>query len=156
MLLIKSAILGTLILALSISANHHSDDHSGHHHMTTENNSSEQKTCPVMGGEINEDLYVDQDGKRIYLCCQGCSEEVKENFHKHSAKLKESGQGPHNLSKEVEQKNCPVMNGEINTELYTEIEGQKIYVCCPGCIDKVEANPEKFLSMVLSDDASKE
>ena len=31
-----------------------------------------QVTCPVMGGKINKELFVDHDGKRVYLCCPGC------------------------------------------------------------------------------------
>ena len=31
-----------------------------------------QTVCPVMGGVINKDLYVDYKGKRIYFCCPDC------------------------------------------------------------------------------------
>ncbi|MDG5813858.1 hypothetical protein QA601_02115 [Chitinispirillales bacterium ANBcel5] len=51
-----------------------------------------QRTCTVMGGEINEELYVEKDGKRIYVCCAGCIEEVEENFNKHIGLLEELGQ----------------------------------------------------------------
>mgnify|MGYP003573137257 CR=1 FL=1 len=46
-----------------------------------------QTTCPVMGGEINKDLYYDHfttneegvkgEGKRIYYCCPGCLGAIK-------------------------------------------------------------------------------
>lgn len=48
-----------------------------------------QTTCPVMGGEINKDLYVDAKGKRIYVCCKGCIEAVKKNPEKYIEKLAE-------------------------------------------------------------------
>ncbi len=38
-----------------------------------------QTTCPVMGGAIDKALYVDHDGKRIYVCCQGCVAAVKKD-----------------------------------------------------------------------------
>ncbi|MBN2282226.1 MAG: hypothetical protein JXQ65_16710 [Candidatus Marinimicrobia bacterium] len=53
---------------------------------------TEQKTCPVTGGEINQSTYVDQDGKRIYVCCEGCIDEVSKNFSVYEQKLIDSGQ----------------------------------------------------------------
>ena len=41
---------------------------------------------------------------------------------------------------------CPVMGSAINKELFVEYKGKKVYFCCPGCIEKFEANPEKYLS----------
>jgi YHS domain-containing protein len=35
-----------------------------------------QTDCPVMGGAINKSSYVDRNGKRIYLCCDGCKGKV--------------------------------------------------------------------------------
>lgn len=51
-----------------------------------------QKTCPVMGGEINKSLFVEQDGKKIYVCCESCIEELTNNFSKYEKKLTDSGQ----------------------------------------------------------------
>lgn len=52
-----------------------------------------QTTCPVMGGQIdNKKLYVDKDGKRIYMCCEGCKEELTKNFEANLKKLEEMGQ----------------------------------------------------------------
>lgn len=56
-----------------------------------------QKTCPVMGGEINKELFVEQDGKRIYVCCEGCIEQVKNNFSQQVEKLAEMGQKPEKI-----------------------------------------------------------
>ncbi len=50
-----------------------------------------QTVCPVMGGEINKDLYVDHDGKRIYVCCQGCIEQVRKDPEKYIQKLEADG-----------------------------------------------------------------
>lgn len=50
-----------------------------------------QTTCPVMGGKINKDLYVDADGRRIYVCCKGCIGAVKKNPEKYIEKLEEKG-----------------------------------------------------------------
>ncbi len=50
-----------------------------------------QATCPIMGGKINKSLYVDHDGKRIYVCCQGCVGKVKEDPAKYIKKLEAEG-----------------------------------------------------------------
>ena len=44
-----------------------------------------------------------------------------------------------------EQTTCPVMGGAINKDYYTEYQGKKVYFCCPGCKEKFEKEPEKYL-----------
>lgn len=51
-----------------------------------------QTTCPIMGGEVNKDLYVDVEGKRVYVCCPYCIGEVKKDPGKYIKALEESGQ----------------------------------------------------------------
>lgn len=46
-----------------------------------------QQVCPVMGGDINKDLYVEYEGRRIYFCCKGCPEKFRENPEKYVKKL---------------------------------------------------------------------
>ncbi|HBF34037.1 TPA: hypothetical protein DDW35_05690 [Candidatus Sumerlaeota bacterium] len=53
--------------------------------------SKEQTTCPIMGGAVNKKLFVDKDGKRIYVCCSGCIEPVKKDFDAIAKKLEASG-----------------------------------------------------------------
>jgi len=56
--------------------------------------SSVQTTCPVMGGEINKNIYTDYKGSRIYFCCSACPGEFKKNPEKYMKKLKDSGVVP--------------------------------------------------------------
>jgi YHS domain-containing protein len=50
------------------------------------------------------------------------------------------------------QTTCPVMKGRnINKELYVDVEGYRIYVCCKGCINAVKANPEKYIEKAQAD-----
>ena len=53
-----------------------------------------QTHCPVMGGEINKDVYVDYKGKRIYFCCLGCEEPFLKEAEKHLAKMRVDGIEP--------------------------------------------------------------
>lgn len=50
-----------------------------------------QTLCPVMGGPINKKLYVDYDGKRIYVCCKGCIATVKKDPAKYVKQLESEG-----------------------------------------------------------------
>jgi len=52
-----------------------------------------------------------------------------------------------NVTSEVtEQTTCPVMGGAINTNIFTEYKGKKVYFCCPSCKDVFEKDPEKYIS----------
>ena len=53
-----------------------------------------QTTCPVMGGAVNTNMYVDADGYRIYVCCGGCIGAVKADPAKYIAKMKADGVEP--------------------------------------------------------------
>lgn len=48
-----------------------------------------QTTCPVMGGKIDKDIYVDYQGRRVYFCCPGCPEKFNEDPEKYLAKLEQ-------------------------------------------------------------------
>ncbi len=50
-----------------------------------------QEKCPVMGGAIRKDIYVDYKGKRIYFCCPACPDEFKKNPDKYMKKLEAEG-----------------------------------------------------------------
>jgi len=50
------------------------------------------------------------------------------------------------VAAEIEQTICPVMEGPINKDIFTEYKGKKVYFCCPGCKEKFEKEPEKYLS----------
>lgn len=50
-----------------------------------------QTTCPVMGGKIDKNLYVDVEGKRIYVCCNGCIGAIKKDPAKYIKKLQGEG-----------------------------------------------------------------
>ena len=50
-----------------------------------------QTNCPVMGGVVDKKLFVDAEGKRIYLCCEGCIAPVKKDPKKYIAKLEAEG-----------------------------------------------------------------
>lgn len=56
-----------------------------------------QTTCPVMNKPINKKLYVDHNGKRMYVCCGGCKKKVTKQPEKYFKKLEEMGEEPEGL-----------------------------------------------------------
>jgi YHS domain-containing protein len=53
-----------------------------------------QAKCPVLGGDVNKQVYADYKGKRIYFCCEGCDKEFKKDPEKYLKKLQDEGVTP--------------------------------------------------------------
>ena len=47
----------------------------------------EQKTCPVMGGPIDKNIFTEYKGKKVYFCCPACVDTFKADPEKYLAKL---------------------------------------------------------------------
>ena len=99
-----------------------------------------QTTCPVMGGKIDRSLYVDHDGKRVYICCKGCEAPLKKDPAPYIRKLEAEG-----ITVAKLQTECPVMGGAIDKALYVDHDGKRIYVCCQGCVAPVKTDPAKYI-----------
>lgn len=137
---ILSAVIFTGFLAAVSGSNGESDK------QVPEKSNSGQTNCPVMvNRKVNKDLFVDHNGKRIYVCCTGCLKKVIKDPEKFIKKLEQSGQTVEKTPSLSLQKTCPVMGGEIDRDLFVDHKEQRIYVCCSGCIDAVKENPEMFI-----------
>lgn len=42
------------------------------------------------------------------------------------------------------QTNCPVMGGKIDSTSYADIQGQRVYFCCPMCEKSLRKDPDKY------------
>ena len=49
------------------------------------------------------------------------------------------------------QTHCPVMGGAIDSTVYTDIQGQRVYHCCPMCSKDLKADPDKFFKKAAVD-----
>ena len=49
--------------------------------------SNEQTHCPVMGGVINKEIFIEYKGKKVYFCCPGCEDPFKKEPEKYVQKL---------------------------------------------------------------------
>jgi YHS domain-containing protein len=99
-----------------------------------------QTTCPVMGGKIDRDVYVDYQGQRVYFCCPSCKETFLKDPEKYFEKIEKDG-----VLLESVQKKCPVMGGDIDKNVYTDYKGRRVYFCCTSCKAKFKEDPEKYL-----------
>lgn len=63
-----------------------------------------QTVCPVMGGDINTEVFNDFKGQRVFFCREGCIEKFKADPGKHLKKMKVDGV---ELMKVHEQSSCP-------------------------------------------------
>lgn len=87
----KKILLSIFIMfsLIFVYADSNHDDHASKSSAITE--SKVQTRCPVMGGVINKELYVDHDGKRIYVCCQMCINKVKSDPDNYLSKMENDG-----------------------------------------------------------------
>lgn len=116
-----------------------------------------QTVCPVMGLAINKELYADVKGKRIYVCCPPCIDKLKADPDPYIRDMEMRGIVIETALKAIPtatvakmkpQTICPVMGNAINKEQYADVKGKRIYVCCPPCIDKIKADPDKYLKIM--------
>ena len=101
-----------------------------------------QKICPVTGEELGlmgDPLKVKVGEQVAYLCCQGCQN--KKLNAEHWKTIQE------NLA--AAQGICPIMGKPVDATMKsTVVNGQKIFVCCPPCIPKIQADAEGSLNKV--------
>ena len=67
-----------------------SDEYAGHDHGAEGHAAAEvieQKVCPVMGGAIDKNVFVEHEGKKVYFCCPGCEDTFKADPEKYMTKL---------------------------------------------------------------------
>lgn len=101
-----------------------------------------QRICPVSGGDLRAmggPIKAKSGDMTILLCCKACLGKPvsKENWAKVTANLAAA------------QGRCPVMNRPLpKNATSTVANGRMIFVCCPPCTKKIQANPEKYLAAV--------
>ncbi|WP_417739380.1 hypothetical protein [Rosistilla oblonga] len=116
-----------------------------------------QKICPVSGkplGSMGDPVAVDINGQKLYVCCAGCVGAVKSNPAKYATgrpQITVTTATQADAAAIAAQKACPVMDeplGGMGTPIKVMVGGKPIYLCCKGCIKKVQAEPAKYLAMV--------
>lgn len=131
----KKTLAVTFMLVLTISLIAMADDNMGN-----------QKACPVMGGDINKEVFTDFEGHRVFFCCEGCIAKFEAEPQKYLEKMKADGV---ELMKVKEQSFCPVSGEELKSkEAFVDVDGKRIYVCCDGCKAKVKEDPATYMKKI--------
>lgn len=116
-----------------------------------------QKLCPVSGkplGSMGAPVSVDVNGQRLFVCCAGCVGKVKANPARYAAgrpQITVTSATQADAGLIAKQKVCPVMDEELGgmgTPIKVMVGDKPIFLCCKGCIKKVQAEPAKYLAMV--------
>ncbi|MEO1525047.1 MAG: hypothetical protein AAFX06_06405 [Planctomycetota bacterium] len=102
-----------------------------------------QGICPVSGkplGTMGEPVKVKVGAKEhAFLCSKDC---VGKKLSAERWKIVQT-----NLAKA--QRICPVMYNPIDASMEsTVVNGRKIFVCCPPCIEKIEAEPARYIAQL--------
>lgn len=101
-----------------------------------------QKICPVTGeelGSMGEPLKVKVGEQVAFLCCKGCQgkESNAEHWKTIQARMAKA------------QGICPIMEKPVDATMKsTVVNGQQVFVCCPPCIAKIQADVEGSLKKV--------
>lgn len=99
-----------------------------------------QTLCPVMGGEIDKEIFTDYQGQRVYFCCAWCIDKFKEDPE---AVFKKTAEGKTLL--ENIQTVCPVSGDPIDKEYFRYYMGRGLYFCSEDCAAKFDLEPDKYL-----------
>ncbi len=43
---------------------------------------------------------------------------------------------------------CPVMGGKADKNLYVDIKGKRIYMCCLACEDGIKTEPDRYIKKI--------
>jgi YHS domain-containing protein len=97
--------------------------------------------CPVSGKAVNPEAFVEFNGGKVYLCCQGCPAAFKKDTDKYAAKannqMAQTG--------ELVEVACPLTGKKLNPETAIDINGAKVAFCCNNCkgaIEKLSADEQ--------------
>ncbi len=106
---------------------------------------SSQGICPVSGhklGSMGDPVKVRVGEDEIaFLCCKDCIDKPVDAGHWMTIQ--------NNLANA--QRTCPVMGKVVDASMQsTVVNGRRIFVCCPPCIEKILADPEASIAWLDS------
>ena len=121
---------------------------------------AENTICPIMiGDEIDEEEFVEFEGKKVYMCCGTCSklwETAPKYYIKAVGDLLPQFKGMEEKLgldevKLLPQKFCPVYNDRIVTPESPKVEfqGKTVYLFNKGAVRRWDRSPERALAKAL-------
>lgn len=95
-----------------------------------------QTTCPISGKPVDAEASIEEGGHKVFFCCKKCPETYKKDPAKYAGKL---------AAAFTYQTKCPVSGEDIDAAVSTKTaDGHVVYFCCGKCMEKFEADPEKY------------
>ena len=121
---------------------------------------AKQKTCPVTDkplGSMGDPVAVHVGDKRVFVCCEGCVATVKANPDQYiggklEVQVVETSAADAPLI--AKQADCPVMDIPLDSmggPIKLLVGDEPLFLCCKGCLKKVQADPAKYLAMINPD-----
>jgi YHS domain-containing protein len=124
--------------------------------------------CPVSGDTIGDDMgpgeKIVYKGHQLNLCCKKCIKQFNQDPDKYLKKAidsakKASPTAPAKTAKvkDLKNANCPVSGKDVKSmgsQTSIVYKGYKIALCCNGCRQKFNANPDSFLQALLNNSGS--
>lgn len=115
--------------------------HEGHSHAKTELAKAEP-LCPVMGTAVNFSVSVKTDDGPVFMCCPGCIKKYEASPSSFATKVAAQRKALEGRAKI--QVKCPVTGEPIDPDVFVEVGGKKVNLCCMGCAGKYKKNPGAF------------
>lgn len=108
-------------------------------------------TCPVMGEDANEQLFIKFKGKKLYFCCDSCMpmffpDEKAERAKAHYQLLQ---------TKQITPVACPFSGHELDPKQSVKLGTVKVTFCCENCTAKAKKMDEDELKEVVFADLKK-
>lgn len=99
-----------------------------------------QVKCPVMGGEVDPDVFIEHNGEKVSFCCKGCDGKFEKDPAKYAANFRKAY---------TDQVHCPVTGERIDPQYNLETKSGTVYFSSEQCIAKYKADPDKYAADVL-------
>jgi hypothetical protein len=110
-----------------------------------------QKVCKISGeelGSMGTPIKAVREDASTFLCCAECEKKLLADPDKYLAPAITTAKATGaDRAAIAAQKTCPVSKedlGAMGTPIKVTRGDRTIFLCCPECLKKVEAEPDKF------------
>ncbi len=98
--------------------------------------------CPVRGEPINLAVSMATDDGPVFFCCSQCIQKFEAEPKKYAEKVVAQRKSLEKLPRV--QLTCAISGESVNTTVFVEEKGQKVYFCCKNCRGKYEKDRAKY------------
>jgi len=98
--------------------------------------------CPVCGVPASWFVKKAADAGPIFFCCPECLKRFEAEPGKYDKEVAAQRELLAKLPKV--QVRCPISGRAVDSKMSVEHDGQKVYFCGPGCMEKYRAKPADY------------